>query len=143
MSYKNCDTSYEKHCLQCGDEITYGRADKKFCSTVCRHAYWNGKTKDYRTYHLRVLNAIDKNYRILDRVIKMKLDSLDLMTMVQFGFRPGVYTASRRIGKHHQEYFIFEIRFQMSESKVYGIKRASDSEIEAVSPYSQPPSEDL
>ena len=134
MSYKINDNPFERHCLQCGDEIHYGRADKKFCSSGCRHAYWNGRNKDYRTYHLRVLNAIDKNYRILDRILKMDLESVDMMTLVQLGFRPDVYTASRRIRKHHQEFFIFEIRFQMSESKVYGIRRAPYPEEKLFSP---------
>ena len=37
------------HCLHCGDKISYGRTDKKYCSDECRAFFNNRKLRERRS----------------------------------------------------------------------------------------------
>ena len=121
MRYKK----FERHmpsCLECGDQIKYGRADKKFCSDECRTKHYNDRTKNARAFKRRVMKALSRNYDILDGLIRADADSVDLMTLVAAGFSPSVMTFFRRCGKH-DEYGCFDIRYIMTSSRIYSISK--------------------
>ena len=67
-----------KRCLECGDVILYGRPDKKFCSQHCRNEFNNRKRVDSRHIRERIRRHLDKNYAILDKLIRIGVDTLAL-----------------------------------------------------------------
>ena len=121
MGYKK----YERNmpvCLECGDKIRYGRTDKKFCCDECRSRHNNTQAKKGRAFRRRMLAILDKNYEILDSLIKADVDSADLMDLVAQGFISSVVTSCRRCGIHN-EFSCFDIKFIMTNTRVYSISK--------------------
>lgn len=58
----------EKKCQEC-DEPIKGRADKKFCSDLCRNSFNNKLNSDTTNYVRNVNNILRKNRRILEEYI--------------------------------------------------------------------------
>ncbi len=58
-----------KACLQCGKAVR-GRLDKKFCDDYCRNAYNNRQKADKNNLVRNINNALLKNRRILEAIIK-------------------------------------------------------------------------
>ena len=58
-----------RNCLEC-DKPIKGRQDKKFCDDYCRNAYNNRQNADTNNYVRNINNALRKNRRILESVIK-------------------------------------------------------------------------
>ena len=121
MVYKK----YERHlpvCLECGDQIRYGRVDKKFCSDECRARNYNERARKGRMFRRRVMKAISRNYEILDNLIRADVDSADLMALVSVGFAPSLMTSYRKCGKH-DECGCFDIRYIMTGTRIYSISK--------------------
>lgn len=121
MVYKK----YERHipvCLECGDQIRYGRTDKKFCCDECRTKNYNERTKKSRAFKRRVLNVLARNYDLLDNLIKSDVDSVDLMSLASLGFVPSLMTSFRKCGKH-DECCCFDIRYIMTGTRIYSISK--------------------
>ena len=58
-----------RNCLQCGKPVK-GRLDKKFCDDYCRNAYNNRQNADTTNFVRNINNALRKNRRILESIIK-------------------------------------------------------------------------
>ena len=105
-------------CLQCGKEILYGRADRKFCCADCKNLYHNR-----RRYPLReemegsVLRRIDLNHAILERLYKMGVDTIDLLTLAHLGFDARFVTSFRRVGRH-DVFAVFDLQYEMTPSRL-------------------------
>ncbi|MBO8455043.1 MAG: hypothetical protein IAC08_01390 [Bacteroidetes bacterium] len=121
MDYNKEERRYSV-CLECGDEIHYGRQDRKFCCEACKNRYNNRKTRSSRNTRLRVMNALDRNYRLLDRLLKLGMDSLDLVELRHMGFEPSYVTSYRRL-RCHDEFCCFDIRFIMTATKICSLSR--------------------
>ena len=105
-------------CLQCGREIVYGRADRKFCCEACKNRYHNLRRYPFRErYESAVLQILDRNRTILSRLWKMGVESIDLVTLSHLGFDPHYMTGYRRLGRHHI-FTIFEMQYEMSPSRI-------------------------
>ena len=116
---------YERHmpyCLECGDLIRYGRTDKRFCCDDCKSKYHNEQTKKGRLYRNKVNALIRKNYEILDSLVREGSDSADLGEMIMKGFTPAVMTSCHRSGRHYI-YGCYDIKYRMTETKVYSITK--------------------
>ncbi len=116
---------YVKHrslCLECGDVIRYGRTDKRFCCEECRTRHNNNLAKTRRLYKAKVLGALDKNYEILDALVRNDEDSADLVELMSLGFAPGVVTSYRKSGKH-DVFTCYDIRYIMTRTRVYSIMK--------------------
>lgn len=111
-------------CLECGDKIRYGRADKKFCCESCRSKYNNEQVRSGRIYRRRVMGALARNYEILDNLVKSNVDSADLYDLEGLGFSPGVVTSHRKVNRH-DEYSCFDIKYIMTPSRLSSIKKIS------------------
>ena len=111
-------------CLECGDKIRYGRTDKKFCCDNCRVKYNNEQIKSSRTYRRRILGALDRNYEILDNLLKSDVTSVELIDLEGLGFSTGLMTSYRKL-RRHDEYSCFDIKYIMTPTRVYGIKKIS------------------
>ena len=57
----------KKKCLECGEAFN-GRADKKFCSDLCRNAYNNKLNSDHVNYVRNINNILRKNRRIMEEM---------------------------------------------------------------------------
>lgn len=111
-------------CLECGDKIRYGRADKKFCCDNCRTKYNNEQIKSSRTYRRRILGALDRNYEILEDLLKSDVTSIELIDLEGLGFCPGLMTSYCKQCRH-DEYSCFDIKYIMTPTRVYSIKKIS------------------
>ncbi len=109
-------------CLECGDKIKYGRTDKKFCSDDCRNRHFNNKLKEGRAYRRKVLTLLQKNYDLLDELIKSGIDSADFADLVTLGFTPDAVTFYHR-SRRHDDFACFDIKYKMSESRIYSISK--------------------
>ena len=107
-------------CLHCGEKIGYGRSDKKYCCEDCRVEHNNSVVKDSRAYRRRVLAVLSSNYELLSTVLQSGVDSIPLADIVSMGFAPTALTSYRRVGKHI-EFGCFDIKYRMTQSKIYSI----------------------
>ncbi len=119
------DKKYVRHmpvCLECGDRIRYGRTDKKFCCEECKTRHHNNLAKAGRTFRHKILRVINRNYEILDELLRSGADSADLMELMAGGFVPGIVTSYRREGKH-DVYTCFDIKYIMTRTRLYSIMK--------------------
>lgn len=123
MEYKILDRKVS-HCLECGDRITYGRADKKFCCEDCRIRYNNYQSRVSKAYRRKIQKMLSSNYAILDALIKDGRTSLDIVELVSKGFVIGIMTSYHKVCRH-DEYACFDIKYKMSASRIYGITKIS------------------
>ncbi|MBO5419852.1 MAG: hypothetical protein J6A22_07180 [Bacteroidales bacterium] len=121
---------YRKHerttpqCLECGEKIRYGRTDKKFCCEDCRSRHYNRLARSGRAYRRRVLAQLSRNYAILEELVRAGKESVDLSDIEVLGFSPNVVTSFSR-GRKYVEYACFDIRYVMTESRIYSITKKS------------------
>ena len=107
-------------CLECGDKISYGRTDKKFCCEECRVKYHYEATRQSKSCRRKVMAALSRNYSILDSLVKADAESADLADLMMMGFVPGVVTSHRRSGRHDL-YNCFDIKYIMTATRIYSI----------------------
>lgn len=109
-------------CLECGDKISYGRADKKFCCDECRVKHFYSSTKSARMFKRKVLTMLSRNYTILEGLLGAGRDSADLMDLVSMGFSPGIVTSHIRTGKR-EVYNCFDIKYVMTRTRIFSISK--------------------
>lgn len=123
MNYKS-DEQIRKtsHCLECGDEISYGRTDKKFCCEECRVKHNNSLGQYSRMYRRRVLRSLQKNYEILQNLIRDGVESIDIIELNLLGFNPACITSYQRV--HGRVRFsCYDIKYIISENRLFGLTR--------------------
>ena len=123
-----CIVEYKKNirkpplCLECGSPIRYGRTDKKFCCDDCKTRHHNSLAIAARSVKTKVIAIINRNYEILDALLKDGADSVDLVDLTTMGFVPGMVTSYRRSGKH-DVYTCYDIKYIMTGTRVYSIMK--------------------
>lgn len=122
MGYAKKIVRHMPKCLHCGDQIKYGRADKKFCCDDCRNSHYNEQAKAGRAFRRKVMSQLVANYDVLDTLFKAGVTSVDLIDAVTMGFVPGIVTSYRRVGKH-DEFCCFDIRYIMTQMRIYSISK--------------------
>lgn len=121
MGYRTEDEE-GRRCLECGNEIVYGRADRKFCCELCKNRFNNRKNNYIRAMRARVLGAINRNYSILDGLIMNGVTAIPMIDLKQMGFDPDYVTSYSKV-RRHDEFRCFDIRFRIVASEVVGISR--------------------
>ena len=121
MDYKRWERNMPV-CLECGDKIRYGRIDKKFCCDDCRNRHYNSKLKEGRAYRRKVLSLLQRNYELLEELLKTGVDSADFADLVTLGFTPDAVTFYHR-SRRHDDFACFDIKYKMSESRIYSISK--------------------
>ena len=121
MEYQtnNPDTLF---CLECGGEISYGRRDRKFCCAECKNLYHNRQHHYRRSVHLHITGALEKNYDILNRLLKAGITSVNLGDLAQMGYNIEYMTSYHKVGGH-SEYRCFDIRYFCSATRIFNIER--------------------
>lgn len=119
----------QPRCLQCGGEILQGRKDRKFCCEECKNR-WHNKRRYPARAQLEgtILRILDRNRSILDRLLKMGIDSIDLFTLSRLGFDNTYVTSYRKIGRRNI-YGCFDLQYEMTPSRIRRLMSlASDGE---------------
>ena len=122
MEYGKTKDRHISRCLACGEQIRYGRTDKKYCCEDCRIRHHNILTKGSRAFRRRTLSILSRNYAILEEFIKYDVRSVEISDLLQRGFVPGIVTSYRKVRKH-DEYCCFDIKYIMTETRIYGISK--------------------
>ena len=86
-------------CLECGEEIIYGRKDKKFCSEECRNSHHNRHHRSLRNYRRMVTGILDRNYEILEEMVRSGIRAIWVADAIALGFNPAYVTSFRKHGK--------------------------------------------
>lgn len=109
-------------CLECGDKIKYGRTDKKFCCEDCRNRHHNRSASQGRVFRRKVLNILDRNYAILESLVRSGITSIDMTDILAMGFITSIMT-SCRVSRRHVEYCCFDIKYVMTPAKMTSISK--------------------
>ena len=109
-------------CLNCGEQIKYGRTDKKYCCEECKNKHYNEQSKSGRAFRRKILSQLMSNYEVLNTLFKAGVYSVDLIDAVTMGFVPGIVTSYRRVGKH-DEFGCFDIKYIMTKMRIYSISK--------------------
>lgn len=109
-------------CLACGKEIHYGRTDRKFCSEECKNKYHNDRHRYSRNVHYKVLNGIERNYDILNRLYRSRISSIDIGDLQALGFRLE-YSTGYRKSNRHDEFRCFEFKYYITRNRLFGLQK--------------------
>lgn len=121
MGYRNQQEKRHR-CLECGDKIMYGRADKKFCCEACRIKHHNEGVRNSRAYKRKVMTMLANNYHILEELLLSGIQSIELTDLVTLGFSPYIMTSCNKV-RRHEEFGCFDIKYKMSGTRVYSISK--------------------
>lgn len=105
-----------KACLECGEKIV-GRADKKFCSDLCRNAYNNKLNSDSNNLVRNINNTLRKNRRILEEICKDDKAKVSKNTLLREGFDFTYFTSTRTTQKGATYVFVYEYGYLMLENE--------------------------
>lgn len=112
-------------CLECGNQIRYGRTDKKFCCEDCRTRHHNNMAKAGRAFRNKVIGILNRNYEILDSLLEKGMDSAELVDIEMMGFVPGMSTSCRRSGKHNV-FTCYDIKYILTRTKIFSIMKINN-----------------
>ena len=122
MEYEKSRERHTPRCLECGDRISYGRSDKKFCSDDCRNRHHNHLARSSRILKRRITSALDRNYEILDNMLKDGTGSIRMEDAIFHGFNPHYATSFRKQGRHVL-YHCYDICYMMTPSRISSISK--------------------
>ena len=107
-----------KNCLECGENIV-GRADKKFCSDMCRNAYNNKLNSDSYNIVRNMNNQLRKNRRILEEICVSEKAKVTKNTLIQKGFDFNLITSIRTTQKGSTYFFVYDFGYLPLENDFY------------------------
>ena len=81
----------KRKCLECNETFN-GRADKKFCSDLCRNAHNNKLNSDQVNYVRNINNILRKNRRIIEDLLPEETSTVSQQKLVDKGFNFNYYT---------------------------------------------------
>lgn len=110
-------------CLECGKVIRTGRSDKKFCGKECKSKYHNRESSPWKAKK-KVLSALDRNYSILESLIRTGVSSITNSDLCMLGYNHEFITSLSRV-RGHSEAACFDIRYFRSETRIFNIHRVT------------------
>ena len=122
MEYPKKSQRSTPRCLECGDKISYGRSDKKFCCEDCKNRHHNHIARSSRSVKRRVVSALERNYNILEDLVRSGENAVGLSEVMALGFNPGYATSFKKVGRH-QMYECFDITYIMTASRLCAISK--------------------
>ena len=108
----------KKKCPECG-ELILGRADKKFCSDMCRNSYNNRQNSDSTNFMRTVNNILRKNRRILEELNPNGKTSVHRDKLSEKGFNFSYFTSIYTTKKGQVYYFCYEQGYLAIENNFY------------------------
>ena len=122
MRYRKLDEDDQVRCLECGEPIRYGRADKKFCSCGCKNMYHNRTRHEVDRLRANVMAKLKANYEVLVKMLWGDRSNAKIEELSAQGFDPAFFTVSRKEGRH-REFECYDIVYYMTEKKVFNVHR--------------------
>ena len=121
MAYK-LHFEEEGSCLECGT-VFYGRKDKQFCSIGCKNKWHNRQVREQRLRKAEIISELNRNYEVLESLLKAGRVSASLVEMEKAGFNPALVTSHRKGRYRHDEYSCFDICYYRSGTKIFNVRR--------------------
>lgn len=109
-----------KYCIDCGESLN-GRADKKFCSDICRNSFNNKLNSDINNYVRNINNVLRKNRRILGDLNPNEKATVHVDKLTEKGFMFSYYTHMYRTRKGDIYYFCYEYGYIQHSSNLVTI----------------------
>ncbi len=108
----------KRTCIECNESFN-GRADKKFCSDMCRNAYNNKLNSDTNNYVRNINNALRKNRRIMEELLPDETAKVSQQKLMDKGFNFNYYTniTTTKTGKSYV--FCYEYGYLPIEGNYY------------------------
>ncbi len=112
----------KRQCIECGAPVPDSRADRLYCCDSCknRHNYETRQTS--RQNHVRVLDILAENYRILSDLLRGSVESIGVAELLCRGFSPEFMTFCQRRPRY-SECCCFDIRYNLTVSRIFSISR--------------------
>ena len=112
----------EPHCLECGDLVPYGgRPDRRFCCPQCKNRWHNRKARARRHGQLKVVNILEQNYSILERLLRMGIKSIEKADLAHLGYNFDYVTSYHKVHRRN-EYHCFDIKYDDTPSRIMHIR---------------------
>lgn len=96
-----------RECPECGEKIM-GRADKKFCSDMCRNSYNNKLNSDTNNFVRNINNILRRNRRILEEMVPDETSKSSRSKLLEKGFDFNYITNTYTTKKGIVYYFCYE-----------------------------------
>lgn len=108
----------KRTCVECG-ETFHGRADKKFCSDMCRNAYNNKLNSASNNYVRNINNILRKNRRIMEELLPEETIKVSQQKLTDKGFNFNYYTniTTTKEGKNYK--FCYEYGYLPLDGNYY------------------------
>lgn len=108
----------KRTCIECNESFN-GRADKKFCSDMCRNAYNNKLNSDTNNYVRNINNILRKNRRIMEELLPDETAKVSQQKLMDKGFNFNYYTniTTTKTGKSYV--FCYEYGYLPIEGNYY------------------------
>ncbi len=129
---ENNDGDGRGKCLECGDVLPFGRSDMKFCSSTCKNRWHYANKGRSKGIRLKIIGALDRNYGILDSLLGRGVSQIDIPDLAQMGYNFDCITSYHKV-RNHNEYRCYDIKYYMSESRVFRLERCRRPEPSSIS----------
>lgn len=115
-----------RKCLDCGEPIK-GRADKKFCSDLCRNNYNNHLNSDSVSIVRNINNALRKNRRILEELNPEGKVKTHKSKLLEKGFDFNYFTSIYKTRTGSVYHFCYDLGYIQLENDFYLLVRREES----------------
>lgn len=109
-------------CLECGGSLPRGRRDMIFCSRECKNRWHYKEAGWLKGLRRKIIANLDRNRAILASLLDAGVTSIEIPDLEQMGYKFDSVTSYHRV-RNHDEYRCYDIKYYMSKSRVFGIKR--------------------
>jgi len=103
-------------CTYCAAPIS-GRADKRFCDSLCRSAFHNEKMRKSRSEIRRVNTILQHNHQILLRCIELVSSPVERSLLSRLGYRFDYFTGYWRESESSLK-LIYDVGVQECDEEV-------------------------
>ncbi len=94
----------------------------KFCSQECKSRWHYRKGGRLKGLKLKTIGALERNYSILERLLEEGVSSIDIPDLSRMGYNFDCITSYHKV-RNHNEYRCYDIKYYMSESRVFKLQR--------------------
>jgi len=115
----------KKTCLDCG-EIIKGRADKKFCSDLCRNNYNNKLNADSTNYVRNINNILRRNRRTMEELAPEGKASVHKSKLTEKSFDFGFFTNTYKNKNGDTYYYCYEYGYLPIKGDYYLIVKRTE-----------------
>lgn len=110
------------YCICCGKPLSAGRMDRKFCDERCKNRYHNRIRYPKReSRQQEILHILDRNRRILARLVTLGIRTLDIRTLQHLGYDTDYITSYKKVGKR-QLCACFDYIYEITPTRIKRIE---------------------